>query len=398
MQINAFHSFTLAIILLFIGKAVTRRYDVFYRYSIPEPVVGGFLCATVVGLLYGLADIRISFDLELRDILLLYFFAGIGLNSDVKTLREGGKPLVILLTLASIFIVLQNVLGMSVATLFGLQAGAGLMTGSVSLIGGVGTTLAWAPEITERLGIANAMEIGMASNMVGLTAACVIGGPVAGYLMRRHGIAPPANKQPDVGVMQKDTEPGLDYYGVLRAWLYLNMALIGGTGIQKGFDWLGLHLPEFVSCLIAGIILRNIVMPLITKKGEQFHWTGIKNGLALISDICLGMFLTMALMGIQLWVLDGVVGFVLVALVLQIGLAILYTVFVVFRFMGKDYEAVVTSAGFGGIALGSTATAVANMTAVTSTYGAAHRSFVVVPLVCGFFIDLVNAFVITMLL
>lgn len=398
MQLNAFHSFTLAIILLFIGKAITRRYDIFHRYSIPEPVVGGFLCATVVGLLYGIADIRISFDLELRDILLLYFFAAIGLKSDVRTLRAGGKPLVILLVLASVFIVLQNLLGMGIARVFGMPAGAGLMTGSVSLVGGVGTTLAWAPEIIQRLGIANALEIGMASNMVGLTAACVVGGPVASYLMRRYAILPPAHKRPDIGVVQGDPDTGLDYYGVLRAWLYLNIALIAGAGMHKGFSLLGLHLPEFVSCLIAGIILRNVAMPILTRQGHQFHWTGVKNGMGLISDICLGVFLTMALMGIQLWVLQGVMGFVLTALFLQIVLAILYTLFVVFRMMGKDYEAVVTSAGFGGIALGSTATAVANMTAVTSTYGAAHRSFVVVPLVCGFFIDLVNALIITMML
>lgn len=397
MTISAFHSFTLAIVLLFIGKWLTRRYDLFYRYSIPEPLIGGFLCATVVALLYGFADIRISFDLEARDMLLLYFFAAIGLKSDVMTLRSGGKPLVILLILASIFIVLQNALGMSVATLFGMPAAAGLMTGSVSLIGGVGTTLAWAPVLVEKLGITNALEIGMASNMVGLTAACVIGGPIANYLMRRHRVTPPVNKRPDIGVVQGDDDTSLDYYGVLRAWLYLNLALIGGTAINEGFGQIGLHLPEFVSCLLAGIVLRNLVMPFFTRK-NAFQWAGIKHGLALISDICLGMFLTMALMGIQLWVLQGVMGFVLTVLVLQIVLAILYTLFVVFRCMGKDYEAVVTSAGFGGITLGSTATAVANMTAVTSTYGAAHRSFVVVPLVCGFFIDLANSMVITLFL
>lgn len=397
MHINALHSFTLAIMLLFVGKALTRRFDIFYRYSIPEPVIGGFLCAAVVGLLYGVADIRISFDLDVRDMLMLYFFAGIGLKSDIKTLVTGGKPLLVLLVLASIFIVLQNFLGMGVATLFGMLPAAGLMTGSVSLVGGVGTTLAWAPELV-RHGVTNAMEIGMASNMVGLTAACVIGGPVAGFLMRRHKIRAPKNKRPDIGIVQGEDNTSLDYFGVLRAWLYLNLSLIGGAGIGELIAMTGFHLPEFVSCLIAGIILRNAVMPLLTNNGHPFHWSGIKGGLGLITDLCLGMFLTMALMGIQLWVLQGVLGFVLTVLVLQIILAILYSIYVVFRFTGRDYEAVVTTAGFGGIALGSTATAVANMTAVTSTYGAAHRSFVVVPLVCGFFIDLVNAVVITVLL
>jgi glutamate:Na+ symporter, ESS family len=402
LYIPAFQSFTLAILLFFAGQKVAEHWAVVRRYSIPEPVVGGFLCACVVGGVYLGLGTKIEFDLNVRDTLLLYFFAAIGLRSDLMTLKEGGKPLLILLVLASVFIALQNLLGMGVAQLFGLDARAGLMTGSISLTGGVGTTLAWGPHFVEQLGITNAVELGMASNMVGMIAACTIGGPIASYLMRRHAIHGSGTRPLDVGVPNQQTSISLDYFGVLRAWLWLNMALMLGGVITPLFQELGLQLPKFVGCLLGGIILRNTLgqwmLSRKRRKLGQFHWTSMRQGLAMISDICLGMFLTMALMGLQLWALQGVIGFVMTVLVLQVLLTVGFALFIVFRCMGKDYEAAVITAGFGGIALGSTATAVANMTAVARSHGAAHRAFIVVPLVCGFFVDIVNALIIQWLI
>ena len=375
LAVPAFQSFTLAILLFFVGQKLAAAWEPLRRYNIPEPVVGGFLCACVVGLAYGVLGLRIEFDLGVRDTLLLYFFAAIGLKSDLKTLREGGKPLAILLVLASVFIVLQNMLGMGVAELFGLDPRAGLITGSIALTGGVGTTLSWAPHFVDQLGITNAVELGMASNMVGLIAACTVGGPIAGWLMRRHAIHGSDARPLDIGVSHKQATVTLDYFGVLRALLWLNMAL-----------------------MIGGIVLRNTagrwMLGRRQRKLGQFHWQSMRQGLAMISDICLGLFLTMALMGLQLWVLRGSMAFVLTVLALQVLMAVLFTVLVVFRAMGRDYEAAVMCAGFGGITLGSTATAVANMTAVARSHGAAHRAFIVVPLVCGFFVDIVNALVI----
>lgn len=398
-QVNAFFSFTLAIILLFVGKMLAERFHILRQYSIPEPVIGGFLCAAIVGIIYYTTGEKITFDLDVRDFLLLYFFAGVGLKSDVRLLLAGGKPLLVLLALSCVFILVQNMIGMSVAELFGLPAVTGLMTGSISLVGGVGTTLAWAPDFVTRLGVANALEIGMASNVVGLIAACVIGGPIARYLVNRHRLQTP-HVPAESSKLHEPWEDGhMDHFGVLRAWLYLNIALVLGSFIAAALKMTGLNLPDFVGSLLAGILIRNIAMPLAVRAGivSSLHWKFVRGGLVLISDICLGMFLTMALMGIQLWVLDGVLGFVSAVLAVQIAMAIVFTVFIVFRCLGKDYEAAVMSAGFGGIALGSTATAVANMTAVTASYGKAERAFIVVPLVCGFFIDIVNALVISML-
>ncbi|MEH6451908.1 MAG: sodium/glutamate symporter [Psychromonas sp.] len=388
ITIKGFVSFTLAMVLLFIGKYATQKSQVLRKYSIPEPVIGGFVCAAVVAIFYYFLDIQINFDLEVRDILLLYFFAGIGLNADFKSLISGGKPLMVLTLLAIIYILLQNVIGVSVATAFGLEPLLGLMSGSVSLIGGVGTTMAWAP-IYEEMGIQGAAEIGIASNTIGLILACVMGGPIANYLINRHKLTPSNEQHLDIG-LSHDGQAKLDYFGILLAWLLLNLSLILGYLLDMLIAETGLKLPMFVSCLIAAILIGNFNSLILKKKmGEN-----AQQGLGLISDVCLGMFLTMALMGLQLWQLQSAMAYLSSVMFLQALLSIAFTVLVVYRFMGKDYEAAVISSGFGGITLGSTATAIVNMTAVTQQYGAAHRAFIVVPLVCGFFIDLANAIII----
>ncbi|RMX08891.1 sodium/glutamate symporter [Corticibacter populi] len=403
MTIDPFNSATLAILLLFVGKALTQRVAWLRRHSIPDPVAGGVMCAAVVCVLFYAAGTRVQFSLDSRELMLLYFFAAIGLGTDVRTLREGGRPLAILLALAIVFIVLQNLAGMMLAGSFGMDARAGLMVGSISLTGGAGTTLAWSPYFTDVLGIANAQEVGLSANMIGTIAACCIGGPIASYLMKRHHIQPSSVTELEVGAMHKEESIiRIDYYGVLLAVFWLNLCILLGQSISGAIRLTGLNLPDFVGCLMAGILIRSLgdVISPIHKRIWQsriWHWPSMQPGVALISDICLGLFLTMALMGLQLWTLQGMLGFIGLALLLQTLLTVAFTVLLVFPLMGRDYEATVISAGFGGITLGSTATAIANMSAVTRSYGAAPHAFLVVPLVCGFFIDLVNALIVGVL-
>ena len=398
LRLDAFSSLTLAILLLFIGKGLAARIGMLRRYGIPDPVVGGVLCAGVACILYYAAGLRLEFELGMRDILLLYFFGALGLNSDLRSLLSGGRLLLVLALLATSFIVMQNGLGMALAGAFGMDPRAGLMAGSVSLTGGVGTTLAWAPHFSERLGIAGAAEIGLASNMVGLVSACVIGGPIAGWLIRRHPIMPSADAGLEVGRLYgDDSRATLDYHGVLLALFWLNVALMLGQLLTGLITSAGLLLPDFVGCLLGGIALRAAGDLLAPRGGPMWRYEQMRPGIALVSDMCLGLFLTMALMGLQLWVLQPMLGFMAVAMALQVAMVVAFTAFVVFPAMGRDYEAAVICSGFGGIALGSTATAVANMTAVAREYGAAPKAFLVVPLVCGFVIDLVNALVIGLL-
>ena len=396
MQVDAFLGVTLAILLLFGGKGLIARVGWLRRYSIPEALVGGVLGALVVCALHYGADITVAFDQSTRDVLLLYFFAAIGLNSDLRTLAAGGRSFLVLTALAVVFILLQNATGMGLASAFGMDPRAGLMVGSISLTGGVGTTVAWSGHFSEHLGIGNAQELGLAANTIGLIAACMIGGPLAAFLMRRHHVRPSGETELEVGVLHRDeARAHLDYHGALLAVFWLNCALMLGHGITQLTALSPLKLPSFVGCLLAGIVLRAAADLLTTNgRGRLWNFPSMQPGLALISDICLGLFLTLALMGLRLWELEPVLVFITVAMLVQITLTVAYVLLVVFRAMGRDYEATVVCAGFGGIALGSTATAVANMTAVTREFGAARQAFIVVPLVCGFSIDLVNAIVI----
>ena len=394
-NVGTLPALTLAILLLFVGKGLAARIATLRRYSIPEPVVGGVLCAGVVCALYYGMGMEVDFELGARDIFLLYFFAALGLNSNVAALARGGWKLVVLLALAGFYIVFQNLVGMGLAGAWGMDPKAGLMVGSVSLTGGVGTTIAWTPHFVDELGIANAGEIGLASNMVGMIAACVVGGPIAGWLIKRHPVMPSADAELEVGTLYGDeSRSTLDYTGVLLALFWLNIALMLGQGISHLISEVGLLLPEFVGCLVAGVLLR-LLGDLFAPNGRRmWRLDAMQPGIALISDISLGLFLVMALMGLQLWVLEPLLAFISVAMLVQMTLVVLFSVFVVFKAMGSDYEAAVVSSAFGGIALGSTATAMANMTAVTREYGAAPRAFVIVPLVCGFFIDIANAVIV----
>src|SRR5690554_5774996 len=288
--VEALPSLTLAILLLFVGKGLSARVALLRRYGIPEPVVGGVLCAAVVCVLYYAMGIQVSFDLEVRDMLLLYFFATLGLNSNVRSLADGGWKLVILIVLSGGYIVLQNLVGMGLAGSFGMDPKAGLMVGSVSLTGGVATTLAWTPHFVGELGIEGAGEIGLAANMVGLIAACTIGGPIAGWLIRRHAVTPSADAELEVGTLYGDqSRAQLDYAGVLLAVFWLNLALMLGQGISYLIGSAGMMLPGFVGCLMAGILLRLLGDLLAPNGGRMWKLEAMQPGIALISDISLGL-------------------------------------------------------------------------------------------------------------
>ena len=393
MEVSNIISFTLAIVLLFVGKVVLERSALLRQYSLPEAVVGGFLAAIVVSALYFGADTKVTFELDAQPFLLLYFFAGIGLKSDIRDLITGGRPLAVMIALVAVFIVMQNLLGMGVAAALGMDPKAGLMAGSVSLTGGLGTTVAWGPTFIDKLGITNAVELGVAASTLGLITACIIGGPIATYLIKRHNIETSHDDDLDVGQPNDDHHQTVDSYGVLWAWLWLNVSLILGFFFNMGLDALDVNMPLFVSCLVAGIVLGNVGrygFPRVT-------WPGGDLGLALISDISLGMFLVMSLMSMQLWELHGSVLFLAVAMTLQVLMALAFAVWVVYWALGRNYEAAMIAAGFSGLTLGTTATAIVSMTAVAKQYGAAHRAFLLVPLVGGFFIGVINAVVINIL-
>lgn len=380
---------TIAILVYFAGSGINRSVPLLASWNIPEAVTGGLLAALITLAAFTLFGFEIHFTLEARDLLLLYFFTGIGLNARMADLRAGGWPLVMLLGVTLAFLVIQNVIAIGSATALGLPAGVSIFLGSASLIGGHGTSIAWAPTVSERFDLSQAMEIGVASATLGLVIASIVGGPVARFLIKRHGLIGPQDQQLTVGVTDVETnrDDEVSYVSLLRTLLVMNIAILIAYVIHELISGLGVRLPLFVICMLVSIAMTNVIPPL----APRLKWPTRTRALALISDLSLNVFLAMSLMSMQLWTIGELGLALIIVLALQTVAAIVYILFVVFPVMGRTYDAAVISAGFGGIALGATPTAIANMTAITKVFGAAPIAFMILPLVSAFFIDIANA-------
>ena len=391
LNIGPFRAVTWGIVVLFIGRWLVGRSALLRDYNIPEPVVGGLLVSLLFALIYFAFDVTVHFELGARDFLLVYFFTTIGLNARLGDLIAGGKPLAILLIITIAYMFIQNITGITVASMFGLPPQLGLLGGTVSLIGGHGTTIAWSPLFATEYGISNAMEVGIACATFGLVLASTMGGPIARYLITKHKLQPAnSSEQFDVGAATEQQHYKIDYFAFLQAIFAIHISITLGVVLNEALGAMGLKLPLFVTSLFGGILLANSIPYIMPKAG----WPSRTPSLALIAELSLGIFLAMSLMSMQLWTLIELAAPIVTMLVAQFVIAASLTLFLVFRLMGSNYDAAVVCSGFGGISLGSTATAMANMTAVTHRYGPSHLAFIIVPLVCAFFIDIVNAFMI----
>ncbi|MEZ9950869.1 sodium/glutamate symporter [Vibrio splendidus] len=393
LHLGSFFAVTMGIVVLFIGRRLNQVIGFLKEFSIPEPVSGGILASLLFAALYATTSIEVQFDLFARDVLLVYFFTTIGINSSLKDLFKGGKPLVILLAITIFFMIMQNIIGISVASMFGLEPVFGLLSGSISLIGGHGTAIAWAPKVAEEFGLESAMEIGIASATFGLILASLMGGPIAKFLIKRHSLKPTAEQSGSIDSKAKKQQQALTSFQFLDAVLAIHICVIVGALLNELISQTGLQLPLFVSCLFAGIVITN-VMPDSYPRISGAKWPTRSPAIDLIAEISLGTFLAMSLMSMQLWTLIDLAGPIFAILAMQLLLAVIINIFIVFPSMGKTYDAAVVCAGFGGISLGSTPTAMANMSAVSQKYGHSAQAFIIVPLVCAFFIDLANALII----
>ncbi|MBJ7900490.1 MAG: sodium/glutamate symporter [Cyanobacteria bacterium RI_101] len=391
LQLDLRQTIILAILVLYLGKFLTKRISFLQTFNIPDAVSGGVIASLFFGAYYLLFGSQILFDLGVRDAFLIIFFTTLGLSSRLDVLLKGGKPLLILLGTAVVFLIAQNLTGILAAAALGLKLPFGLLAGSISLSGGHGTTIAWSPIFQADYGIENASEIGLASATFGLVFGGVIGGPLAKFLILKYQLQPDEGDQDlSISIRADQDDVQIDYLTLLNAILVIAVAIGLGFEIHRILVDFGLRLPPFVTCLLAGIALTN-TLPLLFR---GLKWPGGTASLALIADVCLGLFLAISLMSLQLWTLADMGWAIALILALQLLLSIIYTLVFVFPLMGKNYTAAVVSAGYSGLTLGATPTAIANMTAVTEQFGAAPQAFIIVPLVGAFFIDLANALVI----
>jgi ESS family glutamate:Na+ symporter len=383
IELDSVRVLILAILVLWVGGAITRNFGPLRRFSIPIAVTGGVLCSAVVALLDVFADVKVSFDLELRDTLLLVFFSTIGLSAKLGTLKEGGRTLAILGGVTLAFLIAQNGVGIALATVGGEPWAYGLIGGSISLAGGHGTAITWG-KLGEEAGLAGATSLGMAFATFGLICGGLVGGPIAQWLIKRHGLSGPGAAEEYDGdappAASEDQPVSVTSAQVVRTILFLAICVGVGGELNALLREHGTVLPGFLTSMGVGILLTNLA-----DAGKRPLDANVVD---LLGNVCLHLFLAMSLMSMQLTQLAGAFGGVAIVLVAQVALAIFFATQVVFRFCGRDYE------GYAGLGLGATPVGVANMNAVTSRFGPSPKAFLVVPLVGAFLLDIVNAFVI----
>lgn len=378
-------------IALFLGVALLRRVPVLRRYNIPAAVVGGLVIAILVTMSREFNLATVQFDTTLQAPLMTAFFTSIGLSASVGLLKAGTRQALVFLALATFLAVIQSLIGMATAVAFGQSPLLGVLMGPAALTGGPATALAFAPQFAAA-GVASAESVAIAAAMAGIVMGGLVGGPIVTRLLEHHQLqaassAPVLQAAANLPEQASPDEEG-DMLTALKGIGVLLVAMgIGAwlSGVMKGAD---LTLPGYVGAMIMGALIRNL--------DDQTQWLRIPHALTeRMGVVCLSLFLAVALMNLKLWELTSIAAPLLVNLVIQVVAVAVFCWYVVFRVMGRDYDAAVMSGGFTGFMLGTTANAMAVMHSVVQRYGPSPRAFLVAPIVGAFFIDFTNALLIT---
>ena len=388
MIFDTYQTVALACLVLLLGYFLVKRVHILNDYNIPEPVVGGFIVAVALTVVYQIWGISFTFDTDLQRSMMLVFFSSIGLSANFARLIKGGKPLIIFLFIAFGLILLQNSVGVGSALALGLDPAYGLIAGSMTLTGGHGTGAAWADTLIKQFHIQGGLELAMACATFGLVAGGIIGGPVAKYLLNRQhrkGIVEDDNLDDVEEIFEKpEFRRKVNTRSMVETIAMLAICLTVGQHIDLLAKGTAYQLPTFVWCLFTGVLIRNGLTHLVKFKAAD-------STIDLLGSVGLSLFLAIALMSLKLWQLADLALPIFVILLLQVITMATYAIFITYRVMGKDYDAVVLSAGHCGFGLGATPTAVANMQSVTDHFGPSHKAFLIVPMVGAFFIDLLNS-------
>lgn len=386
-QIEGGDVLIISILVLFLGTFITNKIAFLKRYNIPAAVTGGLICSIAVALIYSFAGTEISFDMRTRDLLLLVFFTTIGLTAKFRLLIAGGKALIVLLVIAVIFLFVQDLTGVALVSLMGHHPAYGLFGGSVSFAGGHGTAIAWG-QVADEAGLVGAGTVGIACATFGLIAGGVIGGPIAERLIKKNDLSPPKQVEDQAAAAADDNSGKILSTSFIATILVVAVCVEAGDLVNRVLFDKGVLLPGFLTAMFTAIIITNAADLLKVKMSTPC--------IDLCNEVSLQIFLSMSLMSMQLWTLASAMGPILIILLAQMTVMTFFSVFLVFRFMGRNYDASVTAAGFAGLGLGATPVGIANMNAVTSKYGPSPKSFLIVPLVGAFFLDIANALIIKM--
>ena len=416
IELNMIQTAGIGAFALIVGIILTRKVAFLQRFCVPSPVSGGIIFSLLTLALYSWFHIEVSFDGTLKDVFMLAFFTSVGFQSDLKVLKQGGKLLIIMLGLLVVIIAMQNLMPIGIARLMGVNPLIGIATGSVSMTGGHGTAGGFA-SVLEEMGLRGAGTIGMSAATFGLIAGSMIGGPLAERIIRKkltHEQMQPQDEEIDpamAGIESDEASPAgrakrvstneVEFQQYAKAFYCIILVMGAGTLMSWLLAKTGITFPTYFGALILAAIARNTLGFICFKRNDK--WIKADKLLDMdriisVGNICLSLFLGMAMISLKLWELQSLAFPLIVMLVSQVLMMALFVYFVAFPLLGRDYDAAVLCAGICGFGLGATPNAMANMSAVCYKYRYAVKPFLIVPIIGAMFADFINTGILTLFL
>ena len=383
-----YQTIAVAVVVLMLGNFLKHRIAILERFCIPAPVIGGVIFAIFTCVCYVTGFAEFSFDDILKEVCMVFFFTSVGFQANLKVLKSGGKALAIFLGLVIALIFMQNLLAVGVSHLIGLDSLVGLCTGSIPMVGGHGTAGAFGP-VLEDFNVQGATTICTAAATFGLVAGSLIGGPIGKRLIEKKHLLDTIVTEDDSLLIEEEKKHERHSNMYAAAVFQLILAVGLGTIISELLTKTGLTFPIYIGAMIVAAIVRNVG----EYSGKFDIYMGEINNLG---GICLSLFLGIAMITLKLWQLAELALPLMILLGAQLLLIFLYTYFVVFRVMGKDYDAAVLAAGTCGFGMGATPNAMANMQVLCDRYAPSVKAYLLVPLIGSLFADFINSLVITL--
>lgn len=388
IQIDMYQTLALSVVVLILGQFLKQKINFLEKFCIPSPVVGGLIFSVLTCILYSTGVVEFTFDDTLREVCMVFFFTSVGFQANLKVLKSGGKALAIFLGLVIALIFMQNLLAVGVSHLIGLDSLVGLCTGSIPMVGGHGTAGAFGP-VLEDFNVQGATTICTAAATFGLVAGSLIGGPIGKRLIEKKHLLDTIVTEDDSLLIEEEKKHERHSNMYAAAVFQLILAVGLGTIISELLTKTGLTFPIYIGAMIVAAIVRNVG----EYSGKFDIYMGEINNLG---GICLSLFLGIAMITLKLWQLAELALPLMILLGAQLLLIFLYTYFVVFRVMGKDYDAAVLAAGTCGFGMGATPNAMANMQVLCDRYAPSVKAYLLVPLIGSLFADFINSLVITL--
>ena len=384
INLNSTTTLALAALLLIMGYSINKRVTILNKYCIPAPVVGGFIFMFLTWLGHISSTFKFNFENIFQSTFMLAFFTTVGLGASFSLLKKGGKLLIIYWLTCGIISIFQNIIGITITKITGLEAPYALLSSAISMIGGHGAALAYGGTFV-KMGYESAPLVGAAAATFGLITAVLIGGPLGRRLIEKNNLRPDNNENFDQSVTEINTDKGvkLSDLDIIKNVVVILLCMAIGSYISTLIGKLiKMDFPSYVGSMFVAVIVRNI-----NEKTHTYNFNfSLVDG---IGNVMLNLYLALALMTLKLWELSGLIGGVLLVVACQVVFMIIIAYFVVFRVLGANYDAAVMCSGLCGHGLGATPSAIVNMTAINEKYGMSRKAMMIVPIVGAFLVDII---------